>query len=238
MTGSDDMTGGTGPVERYSDPVTGYVALVRLGQTRQLTARQPGWGTRALLAVTDAWAPCLGIVSSVAAAAAAAGVGWPLHAGEGWDVHLRAEPCTGMPGAARNGSDPDSEDQLPQAGQWAQCADVLYAPCPALPSKALARADALLTLYPGSLLVCVPLPRGAGCVVAVRAGCSLLARAVPGTVSRDQVACLASFLHSWLVSGRPVSTLRTVWIGGGLVDEGVGVRDVGTEVSLTVRHAC
>ncbi|UKY53890.1 hypothetical protein [Streptomyces inhibens] len=97
---------------------------------------------------------------------------------------------------------------------WAECADVLI-------GGAAGCADAgtphgvgpLLDRHPGALIAAVPHSAG-GCVLGVRDGQTLLA--IPGGGRRmcaRRRTAFASFVHGWLVAGRPLGALRSVVLG-------------------------
>ncbi|MEE1938946.1 hypothetical protein V1L54_05875 [Streptomyces sp. TRM 70361] len=115
-------------------------------------------------------------------------------------------------------ADPDRRG----AERWYECADVLSARRPLPARRAECRAADLLARHPGCLVAAVPRTDG-GCAAGVR-GRGLLAVLPPaGTVSLSarQRCAIASFLHAWLVAGRPVDALCAVglgvdgWSGGG-----------------------
>ncbi|WKX68796.1 hypothetical protein [Streptomyces sp. XD-27] len=92
---------------------------------------------------------------------------------------------------------------------WAACADVLHWARSSPPGLAFARVRWLLDRHPGCLIASVAV-RGGGCVVGARSGEIVAALPEPGSNPSGEAgrcAGLVSFLHGWLVAGRPLTTL-------------------------------
>ncbi|WP_159037191.1 hypothetical protein [Streptomyces specialis] len=101
----------------------------------------------------------------------------------------------------------DTHVRAPLGTRWADIADVLTAAPAGSAREAEQRAAALRARFSGCLVAAVPVTGGGACAIAVRGGDDRFATLPSVPESGPRWEAFVSFLHAWVVAGRPLDVL-------------------------------